>query len=166
VRGGGIVNVADLFEETRDSLLRYALSLSRRLDRADDLVQETFVRALMHAGDLEHMNLFQQDAWLKRVLRNRFYDEQRAQQRHLRLVRLLLSDHQRPGGNTDLPDYDALLESVPSEYQELFEMRYRLGMNSTEIAHQLDEPPGTIRYRLHRCIQSLRRQMPQAVRKE
>ena len=72
------MNVADLYEEHREKLTRYAISLSRQLDRADDLVQETFVRALRHSGDLQRMNPYQQEAWLKRVLRNRFYDEERA----------------------------------------------------------------------------------------
>jgi RNA polymerase sigma-70 factor, ECF subfamily len=162
----GNVTIADLFEEHRDRLSRYALCLSRRLDRADDLVQETFLRALTHAVALQEMNSHQQEAWLKRVLRNRFYDEERTHRRAQRLVRVLVSERCRPAGNVGLPDFDALLAAVPLEHEQLFVMRYRLGMTSAEIARELGIPSGTVRFRLHQCIQCLRTQMLQAVGKE
>jgi len=39
---------ADLYNEFEDKLRRYAMSLVRDPDRADDLVQETFIRAMAH----------------------------------------------------------------------------------------------------------------------
>lgn len=156
------MNVANLYEEHQEKLTRYAISLSRSLDRADDLVQETFVRALLHSDDLQRMNRYQQEAWLKRVLRNRFFDEERARKRKRLLVQRLISDHHRQGGRTPLPEFDALLELVPPEHQDIFERRYRLGMNSSEIAQDLQIAAGTVRYRLHKCIQCLRVQLSQA----
>lgn len=156
------MDLADLYEESREHLMRYALALCHSLDRSDDLVQETFVRALAHAADLERMNRFQREAWLKRVLRNRFYDEQRAFARRRRQIHLLSSEHARPAANAGLPEFDALLDCVPMEHRQIFEMRYRLGMNSAEIAEQSGVPRGTVRYRLHECIQQLRMQLPQA----
>ena len=155
------MNIADLYEEHRESLTRYALSLSHRLDRADDLVQETFVRALRHTSDLERMNRFQREAWLKRVLRNRFYDEQRTLARRRRLIGRLASDHARSANRAGLPEFETLLDCVPIEHRQLFEMRYRLGMNSAEIAQETNVPRGTVRYRLHECIRALRSQLPQ-----
>jgi len=155
------VNVADLYEEHREKLVRYAISLSRSLDRADDLVQETFVRALRHSGDLLRMNRYQQEAWLKRVLRNRFYDEERARKRSRLLVQRLISDQYRQGKETSLPDFEALLDLIPLERQDVFEKRYRLGMNSSEIARDLNISAGTVRYWLHQSIQCLRAQISQ-----
>ena len=71
-------SIADLFEASRDRLFRYALGLCKSIDRADDLVQETFLRALSHSQPVARLNTFQRDAWLKRVLRNRFFDEERS----------------------------------------------------------------------------------------
>jgi RNA polymerase sigma-70 factor, ECF subfamily len=155
------VNVADLYEEYRDGLTRYAISLSRSLDRADDLVQETFIRALSHSGDLQGMNRHQQEAWLKRVLRNRFFDEERTSRRKRQLVQRLISDHQRQESSLSLPEFDSVLELVPLEHQDVFEKRYRLGMNSAEIARDLGVSAGTIRYWLHQSIQCLRAQILQ-----
>jgi len=155
------VNVADLYEDYRDGLTRYAISLSRSLDRADDLVQETFIRALSHSGDLQGMNRHQQEAWLKRVLRNRFFDEERSSRRKRELVQRLISAHQRQENSLSLPEFDSVLELVPLEHQDVFEKRYRLGMNSTEIARDLGVSAGTIRYWLHQSIQCLRTQILQ-----
>ena len=155
------MNVADLYEEYRDGLTRYAISLSRSLDRADDLVQETFIRALSHSGDLQGMNRHQQEAWLKRVLRNRFFDEERSSRRKRELVQRLISAHQRQEDSLSLPEFDSVLELVPLEHQNVFEKRYRLGMNSAEIARDLGVSAGTIRYWLHQSIQCLRAQILQ-----
>ena len=155
------MNVADLYEEYRDGLTRYAISLSRSLDRADDLVQETFLRALSHSGDLQGMNRYQQEAWLKRVLRNRFFDEERSSRRKRQLVQRLISDYQRQENSLSLPEFDSVLELVPLEHQDVFEKRYRLGMNSAEIARDVGVSAGTIRYWLHQSIQCLRAQILQ-----
>jgi len=155
------VNVAELYEEHRDKLTRYAISLSRSLDRADDLVQETFVRALQHSGDLQSMNRYQQEAWLKRVLRNRFFDEERTSRRKRQLVQQLISNCQRQENSLSLPEFDSVLELVPLEHQSVFEKRYRLGMNSSEIASELNVSAGTVRYWLHQSIQCLRTQILQ-----
>lgn len=160
------MTIADLYEEYQDRLTRYAISLSRSLDRADDLVQETFVRALMHSEDLQNMNPYQQEAWLKRVLRNRFFDEERTRKRKQQLVQRLASHLRRQGSGFSLPDFDSVIDLIPLDQQDIFEKRYRLGMNSTEIARTLNVSAGTIRYKLHQSIQSLRGQLSQATRKE
>ena len=156
------MNVAELYEERREGLTRYAISLSRSLDRADDLVQETFVRALSHTGDLQSMNQHQQEAWLKRVLRNRFYDEERTRRRTRLLVQRLISDRHRQENCLSLPEFDSVLELVPLEHQDVFEKRYQQGMTSAEIARDLNVPAGTVRYWLHQSIQCLRTQVSQA----
>lgn len=155
-------DVADLFEQTRDSLLRYALSLCRRLDRADDLVQETFLRALRHAQTLASMNEFQRAAWLKRVLRNRFFDEQRSRKRAGAAVAELIRDATRPLSGAGLTRLSDILDRVPERYRRVLEMRYRLGMNSTEIGNELGIPAATVRSHLHQGIRWLRAQMAES----
>ncbi len=155
------MNIADLYEEYSERLTRYAISLSHSLDRADDLVQETFVRALGHSQQLQGMNRFQQEAWLKRVLRNRFFDEQRTNQRQLQLGRQLTAQLRRRDSAARLPSFDEVIDLVPQEHRDVFDRRYRLGMNSSEIAQDLGISSGTVRYWLHQTIQCLREQIPQ-----
>ena len=74
--------------EIRDALLKaiphlraFAISLSGSPDRADDLVQETIVRAIANISRFEAgTNLH---AWLFTILRNLFYSQHRKTGREL-----------------------------------------------------------------------------------
>ena len=152
-------NLSDQFEVSQDSLFRYAMSLCRTVDRADDLMQETFLRALSHTATLSRLNEPQRDAWLKRVLRNRFFDEERARRRaadrFAQLVRQACREE-----TASLPcAFDDLVEQLPSPLREVVERRYRLGMTSSEIGETLGIPAATVRTRLRQAILRLRMQL-------
>ena len=150
------LGIADLFEASRDRLFRYALSLSRRVDRADDLIQETFLRALQHAHTLERMNDYQRDAWLKKVLRNRYFDEERSRKRASAAVTEMIRHANRPSDTACLVEFGEILDRVPERHRVVLEKRYRLGMNSTEIGKELGIPAATVRSHLHQAIRWLR----------
>ena len=156
--------IADLFENSQDRLFRYALSLCKTVDRADDLVQETFLRALRHSQTLRGMNAFQRDAWLKRVLRNRFFDEERSRKRASAAVVEMIRHARRPSGNENLADLNEILDRVPGQFRGVLEKRYRLGMNSSEIGEELGIPAATVRSHLHQAIRWLRAEMAKSVR--
>ena len=160
----GATSVAGLFEGSKDRLFRYALSLSKTVDRADDLVQETFLRALQHARTLGRMNAFQRDAWLKRVLRNRFFDEERSRKRANAALVERMRHAKRPSGTENLTNFDDILERIPEQYRGVLEKRYRLGMNSTEIGRELGIPAATVRSHLHQGIRWLRGEMAKSIR--
>ncbi len=157
-------SIADFFEVSRDRLFRYALTLCKRFDRADDLVQETFLRALEHSHTLARMNKFQRDAWLKRVLRNRFFDEERLRKRTNAAVVEMIRHAKRPSGIAGLTNFDEILDQVPAQYRDVIEKRYRLGMNSTEIGEELGMPAATVRSHLHQGIRWLRDRMAESIR--
>lgn len=70
-----------LVHEQADGLFRFAISLTRDRDRAEDLVQETFVRAY------EHQATFRGEAsagtWLRRILHNLAVDRARRSEREV-----------------------------------------------------------------------------------
>jgi len=150
------MTIADLYEEFETMLRRYAMSLARDSDRADDLVQETFIRAWAHLELLGQLNHHQRRAWLYQVLKNLFLDEQRARQRQRVLVEQLAREPQI----TSYPSPDVisqeLFELVPERYRELLHQRYVLGMTSKEIGRELGIPAATVRSRLHLAIKWLR----------
>ena len=158
-RNAGVI---DLFESSRERLFRYALGLCKTIDRADDLVQETFLRALRHAQTLARLNAYQQDAWLKRTLRNRFFDEERSRKRAHAAVIQMIRDARRPAGNVNLVKLNEILDRVPPKYRDVLEKRYRLGMNSREIGDALGIPAATVRSYLHESIRWLRSEMEHA----
>lgn len=157
-------SIADLFDASMDRLFRFALSLCKRLDRADDLVQETFLRALKHSQTLARMNEFQREAWLKRVLRNRFFDEERSSKRANAEVMEMIRHAHRPSDTARLVEFNEILDQVPARYRDVIEKRYRLGMDSTEIGRELGIPAATVRSHLHQGIRWLRGELAKSIR--
>ena len=81
-----MLTIADLYVEFESGLSRYAGSLARDTDRANDLVSETFLQAMAHLPLLEQLNTYQRKSWLYRVLKNRFIDQRRADKRAQTMV--------------------------------------------------------------------------------
>ena len=80
------ITIAEIYTINAPELRRFALSLARDADRADDLVSDTMLRAMAHLSLLGQLNPYQRRAWLYRTLKNRFLDEQRARQREQALL--------------------------------------------------------------------------------
>jgi RNA polymerase sigma-70 factor (ECF subfamily) len=151
------MTVDDLYAHYEAILLRYAQSLTHDSDRADDLVQETFIRSLGHLSLLAMLEPAQRRAWLKRTLKHLFIDSERARQRQERLLQQLtvtetVSEQETFAGVLTPNPFESLADDV----RELFEMRYTLGMNSTEIGEELGLPAATVRSRLHYATEKLR----------
>jgi RNA polymerase sigma-70 factor (ECF subfamily) len=150
------VTLADLYVEFESNLRGYAINLIHDPDRADDLVQETFIRAMGHLALLAQLKPYQQRAWLHRTLKNRFIDEQRREARREALLEQIATE-------TPVQDFTAgttvqeILDAVPAQYRDLLYERYILGKNSSEIASELDIPAATVRSRLHLARQWVRR---------
>ncbi len=66
--------ITKLYTVYRSELLRYCRMMCRNPDDAENLLQETFMRALSHLDTLEELEEKQQKAWLYKVARNLFYD--------------------------------------------------------------------------------------------
>ena len=149
------MTIDDLYEEHEESLQRQAFGLVRDTAAAEDLVQETFVRALGHALLLAQLNRHQRRAWLGRTLTRLFLDRRSERLRQT----ALLERYGREAPAEVPPDDEAGFDPfdlAPAGDRELLEMRYRQGLSSVEIAAELDLPPGTVRWRLHRAVSRLR----------
>lgn len=153
------MTLEDLYDEYESRLYRLALNLTADPTRADDLVQDTYMRAMGHLKLLEMLKPYQRRAWLYQTLKNLFIDEQRALKRRRAIVDQLQA-------TAKLVEFSAadfsdpqIFEQIPAEYKQLFKMRYVLDMSSKEIADVLGVPPGTVRSRLHHGMKKLRSQI-------
>lgn len=149
--------IGDLYGTHREPLLRFAMSLARERSRAEDLVQDAFVRALSHLDLLARLNPYQRQAWLFRVVRNRFLDGERSARRARLLLERLAKETVR---QAEPPPLDAslfaILDAVPARHRDLLEKRYLLGMTSEEIGRALGVPPGTVRSRIRLAMEWIR----------
>jgi RNA polymerase sigma-70 factor (ECF subfamily) len=151
-----------LYQQFEKKLHRYATRLVHDSHKAEDLVQETFIRAMGHIELLGQLEPHQRQAWLYRVLKNLFIDEQRAQQREQFLMEQLSQQAQlmeqlrlnsHPMLQVLLQD---LFDQIPERYRELLHKYYVLGMTNKEIADELGIPAATVRSRLHIALKKLR----------
>ena len=145
---GSELTIAELYEEYDDRLRRYATSLARDADRAEDLVQETFIRAMAHLPLLNRLKPYQRRAWLYRVLKNRFIDEQRARLREQALMEQLAQDTEGFSASTVALSL-AWFDQIPERYRDVLYKRYLLAMTSKEIGRELGVPAATVRSRLY-----------------
>jgi RNA polymerase sigma-70 factor, ECF subfamily len=141
-------------------LRRYARALTRDVVIADDLVQDCLARAL---GKL---HLWQDGtdlrAWLFTILHNQYVNHIRRSVREGAAVGLnenepLLSRAPQQGKRLELRDLGRAIAKLPEEQRIVILLVGLEGMRYEEVAAVLDVPVGTIRSRLSRGRENLRR---------
>jgi len=141
-------------------LRRYARALARDATAADDLVQDCLVRAL---GKL---HLWQEGtdlrAWLFTILHNQYVNRVRRAVREGISVGLsetepMLTRAPHQAKQLELRDLRRALEKLPEEQRSVILLVGLEGMRYEEVAEVLDVPVGTVRSRLSRGREALRR---------
>ncbi len=155
------MNLSELYEEFERELKRYATGLTRDGEWADDLVQDTFIRAMGHLALLGQLQSHQQRAWLRRTLKNLFLDELRSRRRQETALAQLGEPDEEELALSPAADFEEKVKLVPAHYRGLLQQHFVLGMSSEEIAHDLGVPPATVRSRLHLAVQWLRNHQAQ-----
>lgn len=144
----------------RDALLAavpglraFAISLSGNVDRADDLVQDTLVRAIANAHRFElGTNL---NAWLFTILRNLFHSEYRKRRREVEdpdgVYAERLTSLPEQGSRLDLEDFRAALATLPGEQREALLLVGASGFSYDETAAICGCAVGTVKSRVNRA---------------
>ena len=143
-------------------LRRYARALARDTAAADDLVQDCLARAL---GKLD---LWQEGtdlrAWLFTILHNQYVNQVRRAVREGVAVGLsetepMLTQAPHQGKRLELRDLERAIAKLPDEQRSVLLLVGLEGMRYEEVAEMLDVPIGTVRSRLSRGRDALRRLM-------
>jgi len=132
--------------------LVHALAVARLGDRwqAEDVVQETFLRAWQHFDVVSAAEPPAQRAWLLRTMRNLATDLWRRQAAFP--VEALPTRRPSDGNAADLRmDTMSALMQLDETDREMVVMRYLEDMTSREIGEAMDLPEGTVRRRLAEC---------------
>ncbi|MBD8069532.1 RNA polymerase sigma factor [Bacillus sp. PS06] len=148
------MEVSELYTRLKDDLHRFAGSIARHEQEANDLVQDALVKSLKEEQLLD-LPVYKQRAWFYRVMKNRLIDDRRKEKRLLEWEDDL--DFPVQGFATNHLEIAELLSHVSDELSDLIFKRYWLGLSSQEIGSQLGVPASTIRYKLHLGIKKLRK---------
>ncbi len=171
---------ADPFESEAlsflDALYRTALRMTRSEAEAEDLVQETYIRAFRFKEQFTPgTNL---KAWLFRILTNTFINQYRRKAARPETTELddveesILYRHMRnvsPGASSPDPEAELIDSTLSSEVKEALEAlpeKFRTtllldveGFSYKEIAEMLEIPIGTVMSRLHRGRKFLQKRL-------
>jgi RNA polymerase sigma-70 factor (ECF subfamily) len=139
--------------EALPMLRAFARSLCGNRDRADDLVQETVMRALANRDKFqEGTNLH---AWLVTILRNQYYSEIRKRRREVEdsegTHASRLSDIAAQPGHLELDDFLRAMRLLPDEQREALVLIGASGFSYEEAAEICGVRVGTVKSRVSRA---------------
>lgn len=144
-----------------DYLQPYAIRLTRDMQDAMDLMQETVLKAFSNREKYRHDSNMK--AWLLTMMRNIFINGYRKKVRQNTVF-----DHSENGyllannatvknqaqSNITQEDIQNAINQIPEEYQQPIRMRYA-GYKYQEIAEEMNVPLGTIKSRIFLARQRL-----------
>jgi RNA polymerase sigma factor, sigma-70 family len=159
-----------LLERHQNRLLAYITQLTGNRQQAEDIFQETFVKAIMTIRQGNYVESGKFGAWLTRIARNLFIDQYRQEKAEPTmstddtdidiLNRKELSEQTVEDGIVDLQirdDVRRLIRLLPDEQREVLVMRYYRNLSFKEIAELTDVSINTALGRMRYAILNLRR---------
>ena len=150
-----------VFEPHIDSLRRFAISLTRNSDQANDLVQETILKVLSKMD--EDTQIENPKAYLMSMLHNLFIDSTRRTKRRGEAVSI--DDYDAPSGEAsqELKQETAkiltLMEALPDEMSDVLHRHVTQEQSYQEIADDLHVPVGTVMSRISRARDALKKKL-------
>jgi RNA polymerase sigma-70 factor, ECF subfamily len=160
--GGADATVRQLYSLHAQALHSYVVRFCTDPASADDIVQETFIRAWRHLPQLTADDRPVRP-WLFHVARNLLIDADRAAQSRPVTVPEQLAEDGRPDTSlTQVLDRELVsgaLQHLSFAHRTVLVETFYYGRTLTMVARRLGIPPGTARSRLHYALQALRQQL-------
>ena len=149
--------IRDQVLATVPSLRAFAISLCGNIDRADDLVQETLLRALANIDSFQPgSNL---PAWLFTILRNLFRSDYRKRRREVEDAEgnyaKTLKTQPSQGAHLEFEEFRAALEKLPQDQREALILVGASGFSYEDAATICGCAVGTIKSRVNRARSKL-----------
>lgn len=146
-------SIRDALLRATPSLRAFAISLTNNVDRADDLVQDTLVRAIAHIDRFQPgTNL---NAWLFTILRNLFHSEYRKRRREVEdadgSYAASLSVRPSQGAHLDFQDFRRALAKLSPDQREALLLVGASGFSYEQAANITGVAVGTVKSRVNRA---------------
>ena len=148
----------ELYEDHYKELVAYGTRISGNKELAEDLTQETFVKALMNADTVMDLSPCKQRAWLYRTFKNLFFDRCRRAVLETEYTQNLQVEYAEDRGMQEVENA-MVLQSISPQDRAIFQLRYFDGYSAEEIAQMMNLPPGTVRSKLSRCRKYLKQNL-------
>ena len=162
----------ELVDRYQGRLLNFVYRTISDRDRAEDLVQEVFIRVYRHIGRFDRSKKF--STWIYTIASNLAKNELRNRSRNplvlFQTIKAKFEDEARPLQFEDVhtrPDdlfrkrhlkemVDQSVAELPAHHREVFVLRELEGKSYEEIAEELGLSIGTVKSRINRAREALR----------
>jgi RNA polymerase sigma-70 factor, ECF subfamily len=167
VQSGDTEAFDELMKRYAASVYKVTYSLTRNHADADDLSQETFIRAYRAIARFDEQYQFY--TWVRRIAVNLCFNHLKRGKK-FRFVPLPMADGEEESADIADPrpqsadsglrrDLDQALAKLPSDQRAVFVLRVNEEMSYGEISQALGIPVGTVMSRLSRAREKLRELM-------
>jgi RNA polymerase sigma factor (sigma-70 family) len=151
--------------EFEGPLIGYAMGIVKDLERARDVVQDTFIRLYQQDREKVSRGL---KTWLFTVCRNRALDILRKEKRMVELddaaALRIVSDEADPGDATDWDERVAqvmsALDRLSENQREVIRLKFQQGLSYKEITDVTGLTSGNVGFLLHTGLKRLRSMLP------
>ena len=162
------ITVSDLVDEYGDDVYKFCRRLTYSKEDAEDLFQETFLKTVEYIGKINASD--NPRAFVFTITSNTWKSWKRKHARRLRLAPVEPLTEDVPGGNTieeSVLNKDEarivrdLVNGLPESLRLPVILYYTLEMHITDIAATMRLPPGTIKSRLFKAREMIRKGLKQ-----
>lgn len=157
----------------QDKIYNHCLRMLRNAHEAEDLTQETFLRAYMHIESFDDDRKF--STWLFRIASNLTIDRLRKRKpdyyldaevkegKGLTMYSQLASSISTPIEEAESKELKRFIyseiEKLPPIYRQVIELRFFEGFSLKDMSEVLNAPTGTVKARLFRARKTLKKQL-------
>lgn len=172
--GGNQGAYKELMERHRSAIYHIILKIVRDREAVEDLVQETFMKAF--ASLATYRSEYKFSTWLYRIAANAAIDFLRKKRLKTLSLDAPVNSSDNDIGGIDIPDYsyspereieerekrmsiNEAIDSLPEKYRLVIVYRHKDDKSYDEIAEALDIPIGTVKARIFRARELLKKKL-------
>jgi RNA polymerase sigma-70 factor (ECF subfamily) len=161
LRAGRREACAELVRDHYQAVYRFLVHLTRHVHHAEDLTQETFAAAWEQIGTFQARASL--TTWLHRIAYRKFIDARRRQRRAAEVLDRHASPRSAPADPLETATTDdesrqvyGALHRLSDSERTVLVLHYFQGLSYREMAGVLDEPSGTLKWRVSAALVRLR----------
>lgn len=170
-QGGDARAFGELYERYHDVVFRYVLFRMGDRSFAEDVTQETFVRALRRIGSVSYQGR-DIGAWFVTIARNLIFDHVKSSRYRLESTTSEIIELSPAEGGPEQQVLDnatngELLTSIDKlnpDQRECIQLRFLRGLSVAETAELMDRNEGAVKALQHRAVRRLAQLLPEGLR--
>lgn len=156
-RNGDAASLALLLQRHYLAVKKYLITITFSPDMAEDLTQETMIRAIQRL--IQYTGKAKFSTWLISIATNLYMDRLRRARRERKILEPPAPAPPDHGYDPEWADLMQRLRSLPRDIALPIVLKHYYGYSYEEIAGLMSIPVGTVKSRIHNGIRMLRKEV-------